>query len=292
MIILTIYFSVVFLMHHDLGVNIVEQIKAIKKTIDRQERNSSSYVEDRVRDIAGNMFGSRTLGSFLAKCLYDLVVLSSPHECSHEDIVEGENRLDQYATENLSNFIKAYYSYLIENVDDPTQLLVKFPWVIEEIVNIDNIKCCGGVLNNSQNAMKNRILFALEPVDTIMSPFRRSAGPGLSIIIWCACQEFLGELEVDCRGKVDLLLTTHRAVVMGAEIKTSSADIPRAKKQIIRRFKIISKCLNVTHAIESGAIIFIGRVFYRNIPQDSVVEQSEYASGNGLETLSFYYHRV
>ena len=81
-----------------------------------------------------------------------------------------------------------------------------------------------------------------------MSPFRRS---GLSIIVWYATStsstresgEFLGEIELDCRGKVDLLLTTHRAVVIGAEIKISSADIPRAKKQLIRRFLIIATCL-------------------------------------------------
>lgn len=41
-------------------------------------------------------------------------------------------------------------------------------------------------------------------------------------------------MELDCRGKVELLLAAKRAVVMGAGIKTSAAAIPDAKKQLIR----------------------------------------------------------
>ena len=59
--------------------------------MDRLERNSSGYVEDRIRDNAANMFGINIMKTFLAKCLYDLVILSNPHEYSHEDIMAGES---------------------------------------------------------------------------------------------------------------------------------------------------------------------------------------------------------
>jgi hypothetical protein len=43
--------------------------------------------------------------------------------------------------------------------------------------------------------------------------------------MWSATNEqmFVDELECDCRGKVDLLQPTRRAVVMGAEVKRSSS---------------------------------------------------------------------
>lgn len=269
-----------------------------EKAIDRVERNGSGFVEDRVRESAANLFGPRTMNTFLAKSLYDLVVLSNPHDYSHEDIVAGEYELAQFAREHFVAFVHAFYEHLCSKVEDPSHILVNYPWVVSGEVVVENIKRCGGVLNNSQNDIKKRILYALESTDETMSPFRRSAGPGLSIIVWKATRmphspgEFLREIEVDCRGKVDLLLTTRRAIVMGAEIKTSAADIPRAKKQLIRRFKIIATCLAVTHKIKTEDSIFIGRVFYRNTPEGSMVVSSEDASGNDLSTLSFYYHRV
>ena len=107
---------------------------------------------------------------------------------------------------------------------------------------VENIKVCGGELNNSQNGLKKRILIGLESHNSVKSPFRRSAGPGLPVIVWLATGEFLSEIEIECRGKVDLIQTTHRAVVTGAEIKTPASDIGRAKLQLIRRFKIIAKC--------------------------------------------------
>jgi hypothetical protein len=244
------------------------------------------------------LFGVSTMKTFLAKCLYDLVVLSNPHEYSHEDIVAGETQLEQFAREHFVAFVHAFHEHLCLNVEDPSHILLDNPWVVSGAVVMENIKVSEGVLNNSQNAIKKRILYALDPNDDVMSPFRRSIGPGLCIIVWKATcvsdgpGEFLGEIEVDCRGKVDLLLTTHRAVVMGAEIKTSAADIPRAKKQLIRRFKIIATCLAVTHKIKVEDCIFIGRVFYRNVPENSIIASSEDASGNSLATLSFYYHRV
>jgi hypothetical protein len=247
---------------------------------------------------------------YLAKCLYDLVVLSNPAESSHEDVVAGESQLEAFASAHLIDFVHAYYQRLLhlrKAAEDTRGILVlqKRPWVVPggsgglSQIQIDNIKASGQVLNTGENDMKKRILNALETNDAVMSPLRRSSGPGLSIVIWRAtCKpdltggEFLSELELDCRGKIDLLLTTRRAVVMGAEIKTSASDIPRAKKQLIRRFKVIATCLAATHRIAPEDSICVGRVFYRNVPEGSVVAHSEDESGEGLTTLSFYYHRV
>lgn len=267
-------------------------MKEIRQALDRHERNSSGYVEDRVRDSAGNMFGFSTMRTFLAKCLYDLIILSNPHEHSHEDIVAGETQLEMFARDHFVSFVEAYYDFLKDKVSDPSGVLSDNPWVVDGIVVVENLKACGGVLNNSQRDLVKRIMKAMEPVDNVMSVYRRSTGPGLSVVVWCACGEFLGEVELDCRGKVDLLLTTKRAVVMGAEIKTSSSAISDAKKQLIRRFKIIAMCLDVTHKITIDSCIFIGRVFYRNVDERSTVAESEDGSGNDVNTLSFYYHRV
>ena len=84
----------------------------MRKAIDRLERNGSGYVEDRVRDSAANLFGSRTMSTFLAKCPYDLVVLSNPHDYSHEDIVTGEIELAHFAREHFVAFVHAFYEHL------------------------------------------------------------------------------------------------------------------------------------------------------------------------------------
>ena len=62
----------------------------LRKTADRQERNSSSFVDDRIRDSAGHIFGRSAMKRFLAKSIYDLVLLSSPFESPHEDLLTGE----------------------------------------------------------------------------------------------------------------------------------------------------------------------------------------------------------
>ena len=272
--------------------NIKVELKDIRKAIDRQERNNSGNVEDKVRDGAGNMFGFNTMKTFLAKCLYDLIILSNPHEYSHEDIVAGENQLEAFVRDNFVAFVQAYYEHLKTTIHDPSGVLSLNPWIVGGVIVAENLKACGGVLNNSQRDMVKRIMRTTEPADNVMSVYRRSTGPGLSVVVWCACGEFLGEVELDCRGKVDLLLTTKRAVVMGAEIKTSASSIPDAKKQLIRIFKIIAKCLQVTHGIQSESCIFIGRVFYRNADKGRTVVESEDGSGNNLNTLSFYYHSI
>ena len=82
---------------------------------------------------------------------------------------------------------------------------------------------------------------------------------------------------------------------MRAEIKMSKSAISKAKlQQLIRRFKIIAKCLQIIHKIKSQEIIFIVRVFYRDVADDScTVAHSEDASGvSDIATISFYYHRV
>lgn len=272
-------------------------MKLVRNALNRLERNGSGHLEDRVRDYAASMFGTLTMKHFLAKCLYDLVVLSNSHECPHEDLVTGESKLEEFAIAHFVDFVKALYQDLRSRVSDPSNILENNPWVVEcegkeEEIVIANIKACGGLLNNSQNGLKKRILIAFETNNSVISPFRRSAGPGLAIIVWLATGEFLGEIEIDCRGKVDLIQTTHRAVVMGAEIKTSASDIGRAKLQLIRRFKIIATCLNVIYNIKQEDSIFVGRVFYRYVQEGSSAPSAEDGSGNDLVTLSFYYHRV
>ena len=123
----------------------------------------------------------------------------------------------------------------------------------------NNIKTCNNMLNSSQREMTKRILNTLEPSsNSSISVFRRSAGPGLSVVIWCACGEFLEELELDCRGKVKFLLTNKRVDVMGAEIMTSNSVIGDVKNRLTRRFKIIAKCLQVMYGIERDSCEFTG----------------------------------
>lgn len=131
--------------------------------------------------------------------------------------------MDAFARVNFVAFVEAYYQHLKAKVNDP--VFLNNPWVVDGTVKIGNLKSCGGVLNNSQRDMVNHIKNAMEPADNIISEFRRYNRPGLSVVVWIACDELLGEVEFDCRGKVDLLLTTKRAVVMGAEVKTSASAI-------------------------------------------------------------------
>jgi len=193
-------------------------MEEVRKAIVRLERNGSGHLEDRVRDCAASMFGTVTMKHFLVKCLYDLVVLSNSHECPHEDIVTGEFKLEEFASAHFVDFVKALYQDLCSKVADPANVLANNPWVVcgddrkEEIV-VENIKCCGGVLNNSQNGLKKRILIGLDSNNSVMSPFRRSAGPGLPVIVWFATGEFLGEIEIDCRGKVDCTVRPNLAYI-------------------------------------------------------------------------------
>jgi len=281
-------------------------ITSLLKTVDRQERNSSSFVEDRIRDIAGNIFGSNAMKRFLAKSIYDLVLLTSPFESPHEDLLTGESVMEVFARSHFVAFVGAFYQRACSTCMDPKQkkLLETNPWIstrtdgTKEIV-IENIRLCGSALNKSQRAMRKRIMFVVESTDPASTPFKRTMGPGLAIVVWAstsaqdsAAGDFMSELELDCRGKVDLIFATRKAVVLGGEIKTSASDIPKAKKQLIRRFKVIATCLDVVHGIKRKETIFLGRVFYRNIEENSFVLESEDASEDGTGTLSFYYHRV
>eukprot|EP01031_Cornospumella_fuschlensis_P035671 gene35672-43264_t len=89
-----------------------------------------------------------------------------------------------------------------------------------------------------------------------------------------------------------LVPDTNRAVVTGAEVKLSASAIPQAKFQLIRRFQIIAKCLDILYGIRQDQCVFIGRVFYRNLEGRRRVLKAEGADGNKLATVSFYYHRV
>jgi len=114
--------------------------------------------------------------------------------------------------------------------------------------------------------------------------------------VWAATGEFLNELEIDCRGKIDIIKENKVAVVMGAEIKTSASAIGDAKKQLLRRFKIIRLMLEIVEGIEEKNTIYIGRVFYREggkngwIPRTA--EDGSRQGEGGFNTLSFYYHHV
>lgn len=90
--------------------------------------------------------------------------------------MDGETQLEQFAREHFIAFVQAFYEYLCLMVDDPSDILGNNPWVESGALVIENIKASGGVLNNSQNAIKKRILYALESNDVLINSFRCSAG--------------------------------------------------------------------------------------------------------------------
>lgn len=94
------------------------------------------------------------------------------------------------------------------------------------------------------------------------------------------------------------MLAASKAIVTGAEVKTSASAISEAKKQLKRYFHVIAKCLEIAHGIRKEDCIFFGHVFFKEIyidddPDASVLE-SEYESEQDLEfeCLSLNYHRV
>jgi hypothetical protein len=55
---------------------------------------------------------------------------------------------------------------------------------------------------------------------------------------------------------------------------------------------VIKYALTHVYGIKPELIIFIGRVFYRRTPEGSKALESEDGSGNDLDVLSFYYHKM
>jgi len=269
----------------------------MREAIDRIERNDNIYVEEKVRGYAANMIGDIAVKQFWAKTLYDLVILSHPHQYSYEDMLVGESKLEEFSQSHFLEFVQAFYQHLcgIVTINDSTNILIGNPWVEETVdgettkytINIDNIKSSDDLLlDNFQKELKKRILY-----DTLMSPFRRSLGPGLAIIVWIAIGEFHFEIEVNCRGEVEIIHSTNRnrAIVMGTEIKASTSDISNAKFKLMRRFKIIAKCLEIIYGIKQEECIFEGRFFFRNVLEDFEEEDDH---DKDFTSLSFHYHEV
>ena len=75
----------------------------------------------------------------------------------------GVASLANCAKANFTSFVKALWLNLCGKVDDPSGIMTENPWVETsdgvDKVSYDNIKSCGGVLNNSQKVLKDRILF-------------------------------------------------------------------------------------------------------------------------------------
>jgi hypothetical protein len=255
---------------------------------------SGIFIEDGVRTIAATMFGEQAIRSFVAQSLNDLVrLLASPSEQEYDSLVSGEQRLISFAKIHFVAFVQAFFEHLKVKLNETDKIrLEKNPWVVDGKIIADNIEACRGVLNDSQRRIMFKIMRALKPEDNDMDVFRLSSGPGFSVLVWSTCGEFLSEVELDCRGKIDFLPETKKAVVMGAEIKTSAKAIPDAKKQLLRRFKIIAKCIELMYGIDKNSAVFIGRVFYRTIDKKGPTPQAEDGYQEGFKTLSFYYHRI
>eukprot|EP01031_Cornospumella_fuschlensis_P027054 gene27054-32689_t len=52
-------------------------------------------------------------------------------------------------------------------------------------------------------------------------------GPGLSTAVWMACGEFLGEMEMDCRGNVEVFHSV--TMIEGVELTMSPSEFGDAK---------------------------------------------------------------
>ena len=275
------------------------EINDLTDILARQENSTNAYAIDRARERATNYFSKSSVAPLMVKCIYDLVILSNPQCCTRDELVERELQLENYARTQFIAFINAFYEHVCNHIDDYFNILKDNPWVVSDCVVMANIISAEPLLNYAQNEIRKKILYVLELNDHIINPFRRAAGPGLSIIIWAATSncgsregEFLRELPVGCRGQVQLSQTTHRAEVMGVEIVYSSSDIPQANLQLIRRFQTIVTCLEVTHQIKAQDCTFEGRVFYCHDDDSYDLEQRQDYPNSGLSDLSFLYHQV
>lgn len=266
----------------------------LHRLVEGLSKDNGIFVEDNIRSKAADLFGSTTLSRLQARCLHDLVLLSSPHGTPADQIQLGVARLCTTVQENFADYVRGLYDLTRSKIQDPSDVLGKNPWVEQKEILWQNIGASFALVKADRNVgtLLTKVLFANPKKKHEMDPFLRSDGPGLSVIMWLATKKFVDELECDCRGKIDLLLPTLRAVVMGAEVKRSSGAIGEAKRQLIIRFKLISFILGRVYGIPSASTIFIGRVFYSHVAEGSKPADSEDGSGNDLEILSFYYHRM
>eukprot|EP01031_Cornospumella_fuschlensis_P032119 gene32119-38842_t len=276
---------------------VLHRLEEQKTVLHRLDRSVSELVEDRVREIAGRSFLlGEEASKFVANCLSDIIDLASPHGLLFRQQQDLEEKLADFVSHHYVDFVQAYYQHL-KSVIINSSLLMAHPWVVDGSVNPANIKACSRDLTPSQRRIQKRIAMAAKESakgqdSKLMSTLKSSSGPGLSIFLWCACGEFIDCLELDCRGKVELS-GPKNAIIMGAEVKTSSSAIPAAKKQLRRRFRIIAKCLEVVRGITRKNCIFVGRVLYRTVPTNMIVVESEFEEGEPeFENVSFFYHRI
>ena len=173
------------------------------------------------------MFGDSIMKRYLVKSIRDLAVLVVSKD-SQDNLIAADEKFKLFAKDNSTIFVSNYYEFLLKTVNDST-ILNSHPWACELNNTISVIPSNIRVLNKPQRELTSRVLKVIDNTSTI-DPFYLSTGPSISVIVWKCTGEFLNELELDCKGRIDILKQTKQAVVMGAEIKTSESAIGAAKK--------------------------------------------------------------
>ena len=88
--------------------------------MDRHERNSSGYIEDRVRDYLACLEPAQCKDLWPSPCM---ITSSYP---AHKTIPMKMQWLVRGDSKNL--LLKAFYEYLCCTVDDPSDVLAIHPW--------------------------------------------------------------------------------------------------------------------------------------------------------------------
>ncbi len=68
-----------------------------KRLLVELSRDNGAFVEESIRKHAGDLFGTTTMSSLLARSLYDLVIMASPHGTPQESLYIGVNKLLEIA---------------------------------------------------------------------------------------------------------------------------------------------------------------------------------------------------
>jgi len=286
-----------------------EAVFRIASVVNILEQDNGSFVEESIRAVAGMKFGTATLSQFLLRSAYDVAVFTLPHETKQEKIRALAHRLEKLAERHFVDYIQGLQKHFLAMAEAGTHTatfaaILQQPWVNNNVIDWTALGKAKEILKTSRfGQLVGKVLFA-NPKKKVseLSAFSRSDGPGLCILLWKASTEsetqpeFIDELECDCRGKIDLLDATKKtdkriAVVMGAEIKRSSGAFTDAKRQLLRRFKLISMVLEFEN-VDVGNSIFIGRVFYREASSNKYIASSEDGAGFGFNALSWYFHRT
>eukprot|EP01031_Cornospumella_fuschlensis_P028258 gene28258-34124_t len=286
---------------------LVEDLKGelriyLNKSINRMDGGLTRLLKVKLRDAAGIKFGKDSFKPFFAKSLLDLVYLASRSSRIAFDGFQlfEESRLADFAEKHFADFVAAYYHHLLDTVTEPS-VLVEYPWVVNGVINPSHVRASERAeLSHSQRAMLKRIECAAdnasrgEDADLTRIDLILPYGPGLSTVVWMACGEFLGEMAMDCRGNVEIL--DNVVMIEGAELTMSPSEFGDAKKQLLRRFRVVTKCLEILHGIKPEKCMCTGRVFcYRSKvdDEDSAEEENqEISEFERLTTVKIYHHRV